>query len=144
MSKKAYSEKLKSPKWQKKRLEILNRDNFTCIKCGDKETELHINHLKYTGEPHDAPNEDLETLCKHCHLLYHKFNGKIVGDIKKHYVIDGDIPVLVFNTDVNTRIVIIHNNNTDEIVEFVFNSDILKSCYELNQFGSFERLSNLF
>ena len=43
----AYSEKLKNPKWQKKRLEILNRDNFTCIKCGDKETTLQIHHFKY-------------------------------------------------------------------------------------------------
>jgi hypothetical protein len=71
MGKKTYSEKLKSPKWQKKRLEILQRDNFTCQLCGDTETELHINHLKYTGEPHEAPNEDLETLCKVCHKLKH-------------------------------------------------------------------------
>lgn len=65
----SYSEKLKSPKWQKKRLEILNRDNFTCTCCGDKKTELHGHHLKYTKEPYDAPNEDLETLCKNCHLI---------------------------------------------------------------------------
>ena len=63
-----YSEKLKHPKWQKKRLEILNRDNFTCKLCGDSETELHVHHLKYTGSnPENAPNEDLETLCKDCH-----------------------------------------------------------------------------
>lgn len=74
-----YSEKLKSPKWQKKRLEILNRDDFTCCKCGDKKTELHIHHLKYTGNPWDAPNEDLETLCKHCH----KFLGFITEIMKK-------------------------------------------------------------
>lgn len=63
-----YSEKLKSPKWQKKRLEILNRDNFKCCLCGDTETELHVHHLKYSGpNPENAPNENLETLCKHCH-----------------------------------------------------------------------------
>jgi HNH endonuclease len=62
-----YSEKLKSPQWQKKRLEILQRDNFTCQLCSDTETELQVHHLKYTGEPQDAPNEDLQTLCKHCH-----------------------------------------------------------------------------
>ena len=69
-----YSEKLKSPKWQKKRLEILQRDKFTCVLCGDTETELHINHLKYTGEPYDAPNEDLETLYKVCHKLKHSLD----------------------------------------------------------------------
>ena len=31
-----YSEKLKDPRWQKKRLEILERDNFRCQYCGDK------------------------------------------------------------------------------------------------------------
>lgn len=65
-----YSEKLKHPKWQKKRLEILNRDNFTCKLCGDTETELHVHHLKYSGpNPENAPNEYLETLCKVCHLV---------------------------------------------------------------------------
>jgi len=63
-----YSEKLKSPKWQKKRLEILQRDSFKCSLCGDCETELHVHHLKYTGvNPENAPSEDLETLCKDCH-----------------------------------------------------------------------------
>lgn len=62
-----YSEKLKDPRWQKKRLEILSRDNFTCQCCGDKDTSLHIHHSKYTGEPWEAPNEDLKTLCEHCH-----------------------------------------------------------------------------
>lgn len=65
-----YSTKLKSPKWQKKRLEVFNRDNFSCRTCGDTETELHVHHLKYTGEPWDAPLEDLQTLCKDCHFYF--------------------------------------------------------------------------
>jgi hypothetical protein len=64
-----YSDKLKSPKWQKKRLEVLQRDNFTCCKCGDTETELHVHHLKYTKEPHNAHLDDLQTLCKYCHYF---------------------------------------------------------------------------
>ena len=43
-----YIDKLKNPKWQKKRLEILNRDEFKCCYCNDTETELQIHHLKYT------------------------------------------------------------------------------------------------
>ena len=64
-----YSEKLKSPKWQKKRLEILQRDNFMCKNCGDEETELHVHHKKYIfgKEVYDYNNEDLITLCKECH-----------------------------------------------------------------------------
>jgi len=64
-----YSEKLKYPRWQKKRLEILNRDNWTCQLCGDTETEFHVHHKKYTKEPWDAPEEDLISYCKHCHLM---------------------------------------------------------------------------
>ena len=63
----SYSEKLKSPKWQRKRLEVLQRDDFTCQLCSDTENQLHIHHKKYTGEPHEAPLEDLITLCLHCH-----------------------------------------------------------------------------
>lgn len=83
-----YSEKLKSPKWQKKRLEVLQRDNFKCCLCGDEETELHVHHLKYTGpNPENAPNEDLETLCKDCHLIKtnhpESTHGKFIKAIKQ-------------------------------------------------------------
>jgi hypothetical protein len=64
-----YSEKLRDPRWQKKRLEILNRDGFSCCLCGDKETELHVHHKKYYKEPWNAKDESLQTLCKYCHLL---------------------------------------------------------------------------
>lgn len=62
-----YAEKLKKPEWQRRRLEILSRDQFTCQLCGDKETELHVHHKSYSGEPWDANDTELETLCKHCH-----------------------------------------------------------------------------
>lgn len=66
-----YSEKLKSPKWQKKRLEILNRDEFTCKLCGDSETQLHVHHLEYEYDKHpaDISSEKLITYCEHCHEL---------------------------------------------------------------------------
>lgn len=62
-----YKRKLADPRWQKKRLKILERDNWTCQKCGDTKTELQIHHEKYTGQPWDAPDEDLVTLCANCH-----------------------------------------------------------------------------
>ena len=37
-----YKEQIKSPKWQKRRLEIMQKDNFTCQLCGD--TESMLNH----------------------------------------------------------------------------------------------------
>jgi hypothetical protein len=64
---KNYSEKLKDPRWQKRRLEILNRDNWKCKCCKDEDTTLHVHHIKYTGNPWDAKDDDLITLCAHCH-----------------------------------------------------------------------------
>jgi hypothetical protein len=64
-----YLEKLRSPKWQKKRLEILERDNFTCTDCGDNESTLNVHHKIYFSgkEPWEYENELLITLCENCH-----------------------------------------------------------------------------
>ena len=68
MDKKTYGDLLRDPKWRKKRLEILNRDEFTCRLCGDKETTLNVHHIKYAkGNPWETDNIDLITLCEHCH-----------------------------------------------------------------------------
>lgn len=42
-----YSDKLKDPRWQKKRLEILTRDEWTCQICFDTESTLVVHHQKY-------------------------------------------------------------------------------------------------
>lgn len=63
-----YSEKLKNPKWQKKTLEILQRDNFTCTSCGNTEKTLHVHHRIYEGQnPWDTGEKYLRTLCEDCH-----------------------------------------------------------------------------
>jgi hypothetical protein len=64
----SYSQKLKHPKWQKKRLEILNRDNFTCQSCKSEDKTLHIHHFEYDNvEPWEYENNKLITLCEDCH-----------------------------------------------------------------------------
>ncbi len=63
-----YGDKLKDPRWQKKRLEVFERDEFECLECGSKTDTLHVHHLKYgKGEPWEVPMEYLETLCQRCH-----------------------------------------------------------------------------
>lgn len=66
-----YSEKLKSPLWQRKRLQILERDNWTCQYCGDTEKNLQVHHLKYSksGNPWDVGDKDLITTCCKCHTV---------------------------------------------------------------------------
>ena len=65
----AYRQKLKDPRWQKKRLEVFQRDNFTCCYCGDWEETLHVHHLRYHKgfEPWDYDFSDLLTVCETCH-----------------------------------------------------------------------------
>lgn len=74
-----YAEKLRDPRWQSKRLEVLNRDNFTCQMCNDKTTELHIHHFCYpaSGNPWESDLDDLITYCKHCHSAVEKLNVHI-------------------------------------------------------------------
>lgn len=69
MEKVKYSEKLKDPRWQKKRLAILERDFWTCRWCGDKDTTLHVHHIFYLPgrEPWNIPDGFLITLCERCH-----------------------------------------------------------------------------
>lgn len=64
-----YSEKLQDPRWQKKRLGILERDKWMCRACGDKEKTLHVHHIFYVRDvdPWDVPDGLLITFCKDCH-----------------------------------------------------------------------------
>ena len=71
-----YSDKLKDPRWQKKRLEILQRDDFTCQFCCDNESLLVVHHFKYDGEPWETEDRYLITLCEDCHDYEHKQNKK--------------------------------------------------------------------
>lgn len=65
----SYAEKLKDSRWQRKRLEILQRDRWTCRFCGEKDKTLHVHHVFYFQgiDPWDYPNSLLITLCKDCH-----------------------------------------------------------------------------
>lgn len=63
-----YTEKLKDPRWQRKRLEVMQRDNFTCRDCGSSDQSLQIHHCGYRGDgPWAAPTHLLLTLCGDCH-----------------------------------------------------------------------------
>lgn len=64
-----YAEKLKDPRWQKKRLEVLERDGFMCQWCCDTETTLHVHHFSYGKNPWDVSADSLITYCKHCHFI---------------------------------------------------------------------------
>jgi len=66
-----YGEQLKDPRWQRKRLEIMERDNFTCKNCGSQDKQLHVHHGAYlTGHKVWEYHEwALHTLCNICHSV---------------------------------------------------------------------------
>ena len=85
-SKKYYLEKLKDPRWQKRRLEILSLNNFECQDCGAKNNNLHVHHLYYDKgrEPWDYGDDTLMCLCDDCHTearrkddLFNEYSKKI-------------------------------------------------------------------
>lgn len=69
----AYADLLKDPRWQKKRLEIMERDEWTCQSCGDTEATLTVHHKSYRmtdgvfADIWDYGDNDLVTLCEKCH-----------------------------------------------------------------------------
>lgn len=70
MTKRAsYGEQLKDPRWQRRRLEILSRANFTCEWCGNTEKTLHVHHRIYRkgALAWEYSEDDLKALCEDCH-----------------------------------------------------------------------------
>lgn len=68
-----YAEKLKDPRWQKMRLQVLEHDEWTCQWCANKEKTLNVHHFVYakSGNPWDVDMADLTTLCEDCHYINH-------------------------------------------------------------------------
>ena len=64
-----YAEKLRDPRWQKRRLEVLERDEFACQWCSDDASTLAVHHLYYVKgkDPWDYPLDAYLTLCEACH-----------------------------------------------------------------------------
>jgi len=83
-----YTDQLKNPKWQKKRLEIFQRDNFTCKMCGGTENTLHVHHTKYnTGKmAWEYDNSLLLTVCEDCHDVIELFKKEGI-EVKKCCII---------------------------------------------------------
>ncbi len=76
----SYKTDLRRGEWQRKRLEIMERDNFKCRVCS-KVDNLLVHHLHYESglRPWEYDNESMVTLCDSCHTKIHKDLSKIAG-----------------------------------------------------------------
>jgi hypothetical protein len=73
MVKISYYEKLKDPRWQKKRLEVMEHNEFHCEICGDGENTLNVHHKEYFKghEPWEYDIGQLSCICENCHENEH-------------------------------------------------------------------------
>lgn len=66
-------EKRNNTQYRRWKQAVLERDNYTCTRCGSKEN-LHVHHIKSFSEfpelRYDVNNG--ATLCKECHRMEHK------------------------------------------------------------------------
>ncbi len=62
---------LKSDAWKRKRYVVLKRDNWRCVHCGGRATQVH--HKRYAKyNIGREPIEWLESVCKSCHDSIHR------------------------------------------------------------------------
>ena len=62
---------LKSDAWQRKRYVVMKRDNWRCVYCGAKATQVH--HKRYAKyNIGREPIEWLVSICKPCHEKQHE------------------------------------------------------------------------
>ncbi len=71
--KKSYTSVLQDPRWQRKRLQVLERANWRCEWCGDGRQNLQVHHGYYgktdgkLRSPWEVPDNVLYCLCDPCH-----------------------------------------------------------------------------
>ncbi len=97
-----YAAKYRHPKWQKKRLEVMERDGFKCFKCESEDNTLNVHHAYYvTGRDiWDYPMHSLKTLCEDCHKSEHEKKDYADDEIQSRQTeleiaigwLSGDVP----------------------------------------------------
>lgn len=98
-----YAAKLRDPRWQKRRLTIMERDDWTCQSCGIGDATLHVHHRWYVGDPWEAPDDALVTLCEPCH------EAESVGRREDERSIIHDLRRIVLASGVNEVATAVHS-----------------------------------
>jgi hypothetical protein len=85
----SYSQKLRDPRWQKKRLEVLESANWQCEICSDDESTLHVHHKEYFKgkDVWDYDRNQLSCLCSSCHEMQH--SADLLRDVCSRLSLDG-------------------------------------------------------
>ena len=85
----------KDSRWQKKRLEIMERDEWACRSCGasGEGVTLNVHHIHYESgkAPWEYPEHMLVTWCEKCHAAIHDLQHML---LKRICSIDTPIPLI--------------------------------------------------
>src|SRR4051812_4223006 len=75
-----YTRQLSDPRWQRKRLEIMQAADWKCVRCDCDDMELHVHHAEYHDDkkPWEYEDKFLLCLCSDCHTLAHLPDFKII------------------------------------------------------------------
>lgn len=78
--KNTYFEKLKDPRWQRKRLEALQAADWRCERCMDGESTLHVHPKQYFKgrDPWDYEVGQLSVVCEDCHRVEHETDDPLL------------------------------------------------------------------
>lgn len=131
-----YKEQLADPRWQRKRLQILERDKFTCQYCLDTTTQLQVHHRRYDKTfqtlAWEYPNHVYQTLCKDCHkaISEHIEEYGNVGEFATLRIKHNDMPdrlivysngkvIIPIEHDVNN--LYLYDYDAQKIVQFLIN-----------------------
>jgi len=84
-TKDTFLEAYRDPKWQKKRLEVLELAGWECSDCGSNEDTLHVHHTYYEKDkkPWEYPIESLHCLCEDCHKKAQDINTLLKRQLGK-------------------------------------------------------------
>jgi len=152
-----YSDQLKSPKWQKKRLDILNLRGFKCEKCNCEENQLHVHHRFYlkNRKAWEYDNDVFQVFCHICHENEHKKEDQKKFEISDIWLFFIQRYELVNNQNVLSLLELMHSMetrydpNTLNIICKVLNSDnghdlvnIAEKLYELDNLLFEKELNN--
>jgi 5-methylcytosine-specific restriction endonuclease McrA len=93
MEKSDFFAQYKSPLWQRKRLEIMERDNFKCCDCqsDDKTLNVHHKYYIYGKKPWEYADGILITLCEDCHKRW-EYDKSIINDFTRVLLAEGWSP----------------------------------------------------
>lgn len=89
-----YAEMYRDPRWQRKRLEVMERAGFACQECSSTTKTLNVHHRLYRkgAAPWAYEDSELMCLCEDCHSEHHDHRKAIDAELAEADLFE--IPIL--------------------------------------------------